>query len=454
VLILNNKQKVAIKLLSDPTIKRAMLYGGARSGKTFACVYAILARAMKAKDSRHGIIRKYLSSLRSSVWDDTLPKVCRLLVPDPDEYKRTFKFVNQFNILRCANGSEICLFGLDDAERADRILGMEFSTLMFEECSELEYSAMNKALTRLAQKTCLVNRAYYTENPPSKRHWTYKLFVDGLKPDGSRVRRPGAYQCMQMNPGDNLDNINPDFMEDLEDMPLRERIRFLQGEFQDDTGKGVVRRDWIHYVDPRDMPELTRIVVSVDPSVSDSDDADEVGIVIVGKDDEDHYYVLMDASFQGSPLQWSAKAAKLYNEFEADFVLYESNQGGLLVEQAIQNVDKSIPCKAVRAYRGKYLRAQSISVLYERGKVAHAREFSELEEEACDWNGENGEPSPNRLDALVYALMELSGGPRRIRPRSKEDVKADGEEVMDLDDTEIAQLEYLHSDNEDLWEAV
>jgi len=417
-------------------------------GKTFIAVLAIVTRALKAPHSRHGVIRKYLSSLKRSVWNDTLPKVCRLLAPDPKMYAATFHFCNQDMILTLGNGSEVCLFGLDDKERADRILGMEFTTLMFEECSELDYHAVHTAMTRLAQKTELVNRAYYTENPPSKRHWSYKLFIEKTKPDGTRVRRPGAYAHMQMNPMDNTDNISEDFLEILEDMPYKQRMRFIKGEFMDDSGEGVVNRGWIKYLDPRDLPDLVRIIVAVDPSVSDSEEADEVGIVVVGKDAEDCFFVLCDGSFQGSPLKWSAKVAMLYNEFEADCVIYESNQGGLLVEQAIRNVDQAIPCKAVRAYRGKMLRAESISVLYERGRVFHCQEFSELEDELCDYNGEG--KSPNRLDSVVYGLLELSSGPRRIRPKKQYDDFPD----EDMDEKDRAQAFHMQPTNDALWEAV
>jgi len=448
MLELNEKQKEATVLLSDKALRHILLYGGARSGKTFIAILTLVARAMKADGTRHGVIRKFLSSLKKSCWEDTLPKVCRLLVPDPAEYRRVFRFRANDLVLKLNNGSEICLFGLDDKERADRILGTEFSTLMFEECSELEYEAVYKALTRLAQKSSLVNRAYYTENPPSKRHWTYKLFVLGKKPDGSTVRRPHEYAHMRMNPHDNMANISEDFLEILEDMPYKQRLRFIKGEFQDDTGEGVVKRSWLRYADPRDIPDMQRIIVSVDPSISDSEEADEVGIVVAGKSKDDEFFILDDRSFQGSPLQWAAKVAMLFHEFEADSVLYESNQGGLLVENAIQNVDQSIPCTAVRAYRGKILRAESASVLYERGRVLHCRVFEELEDELCDYNGEG--PSPNRLDAVVYALLELSSGPRRIVVKSRDFEDA----VVDTTELQRSQERYLSTENEALWEAV
>ena len=125
-----------------------LLYGGSRSGKTFALACALVVRALKSPGSRHAIIRRHYSAVHASIGLDTLPKVMKLRFPSVRyDYRRSE------GIFRFANGSEIHLIGLDDELRAEKILGQEFSTLYFNECSELEYASVQMALTRLAQNS-------------------------------------------------------------------------------------------------------------------------------------------------------------------------------------------------------------------------------------------------------------------------------------------------------------
>ena len=140
-------QQRAIRLLSGPS-RFVMLYGGSRSGKTFILVYAILVRALRAAGSRHAILRLHANTVRQSIRFDTLPKVVKLAFPGLGLSESK---VDQ--LIRLPNGSELWFGGLDTEERADKILGKEFSTIYFNECSEIGYEAVNTALTRLAQKT-------------------------------------------------------------------------------------------------------------------------------------------------------------------------------------------------------------------------------------------------------------------------------------------------------------
>ena len=153
-------QVKAIKLLASPA-KFIMLYGGSRSGKTFIIVFAIIVRACKCK-SRHVMLRQTFNSIKTSIWLDTMIKVLDIAFPDLSFEKNKSDYY-----ITLPNGSEIWIAGLDDDKRVEKILGKEFSTIFFNECSQLSYSSVQIALTRLAEKNSLKKKAYFDENPPS-----------------------------------------------------------------------------------------------------------------------------------------------------------------------------------------------------------------------------------------------------------------------------------------------
>ena len=165
----------------------------------------------------------------------------------------------------------------------------------------------------------------------------------------------------------------------------------------------------------REAPELDRIVVAVDPPVTSGPNADECGIVVAGvsrkgEPSEWKVYVLADLSVAGhSPLAWAGVAAEAYRDFQADRLVAEVNQGGDLVESVVRAVDQQISYRAVRATRGKRLRAEPVAALYEQGRVRHVGGFPELETQMCRFVAVNsgGIKSPDRLDALVWALTDL-----------------------------------------------
>ncbi len=153
--------------------------------------------------------------------------------------------------------------------------------------------------------------------------------------------------------------------------------------------------------------ELKKIVVAVDPAVTSHANSDETGIVIVGKDFADKYYVIDDISGIYTPDQWARKAIQAVYEYDANHLVAEVNQGGDLVERLIRSIDPTCPYRAVRATRGKMLRAEPVSALYEQKKVHHIGYLPELEQQMVSYTGETN-TSPDRLDALVWGLTELS----------------------------------------------
>lgn len=190
----------------------------------------------------------------------------------------------------------------------------------------------------------------------------------------------------------------------------------LQGEILNDIPGALWNRDIIDACRLKDVPsDLERVYVAVDPAVTNTENSDEHGIIVVGlKRDAEGYargYILQDGSCRGQPEEWARKAVSLYRSWSADKIIAEKNQGGLMVESTLKAVDRSVPVELVTATRGKVVRAEPISALYEQGRIHHCGKFDVLEDQMClfsvDYvrNASNG--SPDRVDALVWGLSKI-----------------------------------------------
>jgi phage terminase large subunit-like protein len=399
---LTEVQRNALKLLSGKS-RFVLLFGGSRSGKTFLLVYAVLVRALRAPGSRHVILRFRSNAVRQAVLRDTLPKVVRLAFPG---LHYTESKADQFITL--PNQSEIWFGGLDTDEHLDKILGKEFATIYFNECSEISYMAVNTALSRLAQKTPLVNRAYFDCNPSGKSHWSYKLFIEHIDPESSLpLVFPDNYASMLLNPDGNRENLPEGYLEEtLAGLSERQRQRFQLGAWLDDMAGALWSFSLLEKSRVAALPEyFDRVVMGIDPAVTGNRESDETGIIVVARR-KDLFYVLEDLSIKGSPVQWAERAAYGYEKWQVDRVVAEVNNGGELVECVLRSSHPDISYRAVRAGRSKIARAEPIAALYEQNRVRHAGRFPELEEQMTGFTPDAAY-SPDRLDALVWAMHAL-----------------------------------------------
>ena len=149
------------------------------------------------------------------------------------------------------------------------------------------------------------------------------------------------------------------------------------------------------------------MIVAIDPAVTSGQNSDETGIVVCGKGENGKYYVISDRSGRMTPDTWGRLAVDCFYQYNADRIVAETNNGGDLVERLIRNVDSEVPYVSVHASRGKLVRAEPIAALYEQKKVFHVGRFPDLEEQMCSYSV-GSRQSPDRLDALVWALTELS----------------------------------------------
>ena len=417
--ILTTKQQQALALLGGPASHIA-LYGGSRSGKTFLFLAAIIWRAIKAPYSRHAVLRFRFSHVKSAVVLDTFPFVMRTLFPGVKYHLDKSDWYAQLE-----NGSQIWFGGLDEKERTEKVLGTEYSTIFLNECSQIPYTSRNIAVTRLAQqvmidmegvaKKPLPLKMYYDLNPPTKSHWSYYVFHRNIDPDTKRqLDNPKDYCWMQVNPEDNLQNLPAEYIKTLESLPHRMRVRFLKGEYADETAfayfHDITIEQW-RVLDGK-YPDLVRLVVGVDPSGSGdilNADSDEIGVVAGGLGTDGNAYLLEDLSLRAGPRSWGAVVGSAFDRLDADVVVGEVNYGGAMVEHVIRTARPRTPFKEVRATRGKTVRAEPFSALYEQGKVRHVGHFMDLEEELCAMTqyGYTGQGSPNRADAWIWVLAEL-----------------------------------------------
>jgi PBSX family phage terminase large subunit len=395
---------------------RVLAHGGSRSGKTFEMVRALCIRACKSPGSRHLITRFHFRDAKIAIFMDTLPKVLHLCFP---ELKSRVNFNKTDFFVTFPNGSEIWIGGLDDKERTDKILGLEYATIFFNESSQISFMSIQTALTRLAQK-CegLKNKAYFDCNPPRKKHWLFKLFFQKIDPETKKVLlNPDSYAEILMNPDGNRENLPEGYIEEtLETLTDKKRDRFRYGLWLDDVEGAAWKRSWIDATRVVNAPaEMYRIVVGVDPAGTHNKKSNSTGIVVAGVDMLGHYYVLADRTIdEATPEEWGNAVVNAYREFKADKVIGEVNYGGDLVERNINVCDSTVAFEKTWSSRGKILRAEPISSLFQKGMAHIVGEFPELEDEMANYSPlmqtEEKMESPDHLDAMVFALTALVEG--------------------------------------------
>ena len=301
--------------------------------------------------------------------------------------------------LEWPNGATATTYSADEP---DQLRGPQHAAAWCDELAAWRYTDTWDQLMfglRLPTKTGESNRVVVTTTPRPTD------IIRALAASPDTVLTRGATK-------DNRRNLARGVVADLERRYAGTRLgrQELDGEILDDNPGALWKRDGIDAARVRVAPDLRRVVVGVDPAVTSSATSDETGIVVAGLGYDGRFYVLGDYSGRYSPEQWASRAVQAYRGHKADRVVAERNQGGDLVERNLRTVDRNLPVTTVHAKRGKALRAEPVSSLYEQGRVSHVGSLAALEDQMTAWDpGGDGE-SPDRVDALVYALDDLSSG--------------------------------------------
>jgi predicted phage terminase large subunit-like protein len=223
-------------------------------------------------------------------------------------------------------------------------------------------------------------------------------------------RADGSVAVTRGSTFDNAANLAASALLELEARYAGTRLgrQELYGEILDDVEGALWTRGIIERNRLQKAPALARIVVSVDPAVTNNPDSDETGIIVLGSDTQGHGYILADYSMRGSPLDWAKKVVSVFEYHKADSILVEVNQGGDMVASVLRQIKIGLPIREVRAHVGKRLRAEPVSAMYEQGRVHHVGEFATLEDQMTTWTTDSAD-SPDRLDAMVQGFQDLLG---------------------------------------------
>jgi hypothetical protein len=405
------------------TATHVLLYGGAGSGKTHLVMLWLVLRALAKPKATHAIFRFHFNHLKASIIYGTLPAACEARWPGRKLYE-----LNKTDwYAEFVGGGRVYFGGLEDKVRTEKVLGQEHSSIFCNEASQIGHDAWLKASTRLRQQSGLRLKMVCDENPPIAGHWTELMWLRGLEPS-TRARLAGAehYAVEKMNPADNP-HIPESYKIQLQSLPPRARERFWLGNF----GSGIASPLWTYESIERARveappPDLGEIVVSVDPSgCSGPEDtrSDEVGLVVAGLSASRAVYILEDASEHYGPSGqegWGAKLIELVVKWGADRVVAETNFGGAMVEAVLRAATwtapggkvyrgDGIPFRGLTASRAKHVRAEPVATLTDEGRVKFVGSFPELEQQLQGFStaGYQGERSPDRADAMVWAVDAL-----------------------------------------------
>ena len=387
-----------------------LAYGTARGGKSFAYAAFIVTRALRYKRSDHLVLRLTGNSVKTTIWK-TFENVLesfglRLLVAkNLTEMTMTFP-----------NGSTIVFSGVQDEERIAKILGAEYQTIFLNEATEIDYATYEVVASRLngnafddGGNRCKL-KLLFDCNPTTKSHWLYQMFVRHVVPGEDRaLSNADRYGAIQFD-RDSNPSVDADYYDSFADKSFASQLRFLEGEWAEDNPHALfdLARIGRRRVDPDDLDE---IIIAVDPATSSHDKSDMTGIIVVGRDESGHYFVLEDLTMKAKPEVWAQAAINLFHKYDADCIVAEKNQGGDMVETVISRTTiggENVIVRLVHASRGKRVRAEPVAVLYEKNLVNHVAVFRELEQQMIEFDAPGFKGSPDRVDALVWGLTYLS----------------------------------------------
>jgi phage terminase large subunit-like protein len=241
-----------------------------------------------------------------------------------------------------------------------------------------------------------------------------ELYLKALEPDSSIVITTGSTL-------DNAANLGKQSVASMIDRYKGTRMerQELYGEILWESELALFRSSDIDKYRVEEHPELKRIVIAVDPATSTSTSSDNTGIIVAGVGFNNEMYVLADRTMKGTPQQWASKVGELYHFYNADIIVAEKNQGGDMVMTTLQSFGGNLPVKLVTATKGKLLRAEGPSLLFEQGKIHMVGNFPELEQQMVVYDGTQ-KKSPDNLDAFVWAATELMLGKRAFPAKTFE----------------------------------
>lgn len=402
-----------------------MYLGGRGTGKTRAGAEWVRRKVFDEGMSIGHFIGPTAADVRDVMIEGPggIMEVCSLR--ERPEYRPSKRELNFRVVLRSFPGRPVvktggCKIKLFSSEKPKRVRGPQCEFLWGDEIAAWNYAERTYDNAMFGLRLGSNPQACFTTTPRP-----IKIIRDIIQDEMTVVTTGTTY--------DNRMNLAPQFFERIIKKYEGTRLgrQELLAELLDDNPDALFNRDDIDQTRLEEVPDniqLIRVVTAVDPAATSGDDAADTGIVTAAKGDNDHYYVMSDNTCHLKPDGWGRKAIKAYHNLQADRIVGEINNGGEMIEAVLRGITwpddspypsgANISYEAVRATRGKAIRAEPVSSLYEQKRVHHVGFFPQLEDQMCIWSPNLGEKSPDRLDALVWAITSLmeehAGGVRFI----------------------------------------
>lgn len=384
------------QLVDDTPDHNIHLYLAGRGwGKTLTGSWDIIQYCLLNDNVMCGVIAPTYSDLKRVVFsgDSGIMNIIDKDLLSGEGYNKSYNEINFYN------GSKILGF---PAIEPDRLRGVQFHRAWCDELASWRYRETFDNLMmalRLGQDPkCIITT---TPRPT-------KLIKELAKRKDTKMIRGTTFE--------NIDNLAQSSIQMLKERYHGTRIgrQELYAEILEDVEGALFDADMIETNRVEEPPEMQRIVVAIDPAVTSNENSDETGIIVAGRGVDDHFYILNDSSQISSPDIWISKVLNLYHQFDADRIIAEVNNGGDLIERLLRTKETNASYSSVRATRGKVVRAEPISALYEQNKVHHVGYLKELEDQMCQFTGNNVQSHDDRVDALVWALTSLQSSGKAV----------------------------------------
>lgn len=368
------------------------LQGGRGSGKSVAAATRIADLCIREENHRILWLRYTMASAEQSIIPEFETALEMRGVTDGYKLTKTSAEINSSEIIfagvKTSSGNQTA--------KLKSIPGL--TTLVYEEFEEHPDEHSFDEIDNSVRQKGVQNRIILISNALHKESWQYKRFF----------KEPYDTTLITTTYQDNVENLPQSYLDKIQhtkETNLEKYQRDYLGWHYEKTDGALWTYDMIEADRVKTCPDLDRVVVAIDPAVTANKTSDETGIIVAGKKGNKGY-ILEDASGSYKPGEWASVAVSLYDKWQADRVIGEVNNGGDLIENVIRSVRKNISYKDVRASRGKVTRAEPVVSLYEAGDISHVGHHPQLERQMTTWN-HTDEKSPDRVDALVWALTDL-----------------------------------------------
>jgi len=373
-----------------------LILSGRGWGKTRTGSEWLAYQAITNPKTRWAIVAKTYADVR-----DTCAEGVSGIVSVLNRYQAIKTYNRSIGEITLTNGSKIKLFS---AEEPDRLRGPQHHGAWCDELAAWDKPDAWDQLQfgmRLGEHPQIV----VTTTPRPT-----KLIKDLISRETTHITRGSTFE--------NADNLSQSALVELQARYDGTRLgrQELYGEVLDDVEGALWTRSLIEdaRIRPEDAPPYFRVVVAIDPAVTSGESSDETGIIVAGATPDGHYYIIEDATMKGSPEAWMRKAVEMYRKHKCDRVIAETNNGGDMIEALLRQVDANVPYRKVTASRGKKVRAEPISALSEQKRLHMVGGFPELEDQLVSWEPD-ADKSPDRMDAMVWAVTDLMGGSVAMR---------------------------------------